>query len=232
MASETTSGADQDLLEKIKQSVVEGDREKCVELTQQAVDQSVAPATVLDEGLIPGMHEIADLWERLIVFLPEAVMAAEAMNGGMGIVIPLLKASAGGWEPKGTVVIGTVKGDLHDIGKTIVGNILMANGFTVHDLGTDVPVDRFLDAAEQANANVIACSALMTTSMPEQKQIIEFLAATGQREGYIVIVGGAPTTEEWAKEIAADGWGRDAYDATSKLEELAAAKGPTEKLTN
>ncbi len=227
MASETAAASDsasQSLLDEIKNSVIEGERETCVELTQKASDQGVAPSTILDDALIPGMKTIGEMWDRMEIFLPEAVMAANAMKGAMEIVVPLLKAAGGGWEPAGTVVIGTVKGDLHDIGKTIVGNIMAANGFDVHDLGTDVSPDRFIEAAEQNNADIIGLSALMTTTMPVQRDLVEFLDAVALRDRFIVMVGGAPTTVEWVEKISADGWGGDAYQACARAIELVDAK--------
>ncbi len=215
---------DRTLLDQIKQSIVDGDREKCVEFVIQAVALSMAPGTILDDGLLPGIKEIGVLWDRMEIFLPEAVLAAGAMKGAMEIVIPLFALTGGDWKPKGVVVIGTVKGDLHDIGKTIVANILAANGYEVHDLGINVPPDRFLDAAQQFNADIICLSALMTTTMPMQKDVIDFVSATSERNDYIIMVGGALTTEEWSENVTADGWGRDAYQAVAKLDEIVAAR--------
>lgn len=214
----------QAILDQIRDSVVDGESDKCVELTRKAVDQKIVPHIIMDEGLLVGMRIIGEKWDLMEIFLPEAMLAAAAMKGAMEIVLPLLKAAGEAWEPKGIVVIGTVKGDLHDIGKTIVANIMSANGFEVHDLGTNVPPDRFLEAAEQMNADIIGCSALMTTTMPMQRNVVEFLEATGLRDRYIVMVGGAPTTAEWIEEIAADGWGRDAYDACAKALSLIGKK--------
>ena len=211
-------------LDEIRDSVVEGDREKCVELTQRVADQGVNPRAVLDNGLIPGMKIIGEMWDRMEIFLPEAMLAASAMKGAMEILIPLLLKGGDAWEPKGKVVIGTVKGDLHDIGKTIVANILAANGFEVQDLGTNVPPARFVEAAEQMNADIIGCSALMTTTMPVQRDVVQFLEATGLRDRFVVMVGGAPTTEEWSKKITANGWGRDAYQACANAIALVEAK--------
>ncbi len=227
MASETAAANDsatQTLLDEIRECVIEGEDERCAELTQKAADQGLEPSTILDQALVPAMKHIGDAWDRMEIFLPEAVMVANAMKAAMAIVIPMFQATAGGWEPRGTVVIGTVKGDLHDIGKTIVGNILAANGFQVHDLGTNVSPDRFIEAAEQNNADIIGLSALMTTTMPIQRDLVEFLAATDLRERYIVMVGGAPTTVEWVEKIDADGWGGDAYQACAKAIELVDAK--------
>lgn len=207
-------------LNEIRDSVVDGDSDECVELVGKAVSQSIDPHTILDEGLIPGMKRIGELWDRMEIFLPEAMMAAAAVKAAMEIVVPMFKESGETWEPVGKVVIGTVKGDLHDIGKTIVANIMSANGFEVEDLGTDVAPDRFLEAAEKMNADIIGCSALMTTTMAMQRDVVEFLDATGLRDRFIVMVGGAPTTEEWTSKITADGWGRDAYQACSKAMSL------------
>lgn len=215
---------EQTLLEQIKQSVIDGDRETCVDLVNQAVALSMAPGTIVDDGLLPGIHETGVLWDSMKIFLPEAVMAADAMKGAMEIVEPLFALTGVGWKPKGVVVIGTVKGDIHDIGKTIVANILAANGYEVHDLGVNIPTDHFLDAAKQFNANIICLSALMTTTMTMQKDVIEFISATSERSDYVIMVGGAPTTEEWSDNIIADGWGRDAYQAVAKLDKIVAAR--------
>lgn len=225
------SAANRQLLDAIRDSVVDGERERCVELTGQAISQSIPPTAILDEGLVPGMRIIGEKWDRMEIFLPEAMLAASAMKGAMELVIPLLIKGGAGWEPRGRVVIGTVKGDLHDIGKTIVANILAANGFEVQDLGTNVPPARFVEAAEQMNADIVGCSALMTTTMPVQRDVVKFLEATGVRERFVVMVGGAPTTHEWSEKITANGWGRDAYEACARaialVEERKKARGTT-----
>ena len=161
------------------------------------------------------------------IFLPELVMGAEAMKAAVDVLKEAITARGETLEKKGTVVIGTVEGDIHDIGKTIVVAMLQAAGFEVVDLGKDVPIPTFVKRAEEVSADIIGASALLTTTMPRQKDLIEYLKTYGKRDKYFVIVGGAPTTKEWAKEIGADGQGKDAAEAVKLCEKLMKKKRGT-----
>jgi 5-methyltetrahydrofolate--homocysteine methyltransferase len=194
-------------------------------LVQEGLSEGLAPRALLDDGLVTGIREVGELFRRGEVFLPEMMLAAEAWQSGMDVLEPLVAGEARS-EPKGRVVIGTVKGDIHSLGKNIVSTMLKTAGFEVIDLGTDVPASRFVTAALDSRANVIAVCALMTTTMPQQREVIEHVAAAGKRDELFVMVGGASTSESWAREIGADGHGETAADAVALAEAyVAGAEG-------
>jgi corrinoid protein of di/trimethylamine methyltransferase len=168
---------------------------------------------VIDKGFVSGIREVGRLWEEGELFLPELVIGADAMKKAMDILQPALEAGDG-QDTLGHVVIGTIEGDIHDIGKTLVATMLAANGFEVTDLGADVPVAKFVETAEEKKADWIAISALLTTTMPGQKKVIEMLSEKSI-SGVKVMVGGAPCNEEWASEIGADGYAGDAVAAVA-----------------
>ena len=178
----------------------------------------MAPEDILKSGFIPGISAMGDLFERGEVFLPELVLAADAMTGAAAIANAALPE--GEAEAKGTVVIGTVQGDVHDIGKTIVVAFLRANGYEVYDLGRDISGDKFIAKAEEVGAKVIGMSALLTTTMREQTRVIEALKTAGLRDKYKVIVGGGACTQQWADKIGADAYAEDANDGVRKINEL------------
>jgi trimethylamine corrinoid protein len=194
------------------------DRVKATDVATRAIAAGVAPDELLKLGFIPGIAKMGDLFERGEVFLPELVLAADAMTGAAAVCNEALPE--GESEKKGTVVIGTVQGDVHDIGKTIVVAFLRANGYDVTDLGRDISGDKFIAAAEELNADVIGMSALLTTTMREQTRVIEALKAAGVRDKYKVIVGGGACTEQWANKIEADAYAEDANDGVRKINEL------------
>jgi methanogenic corrinoid protein MtbC1 len=171
----------------------------------------------LDEGFAAAIRKLGDAFERMDIFLPQLILGANAMKSGMAVLEEVIKAGGGTVSHKGIVVLGTVEGDIHDIGKTIVGAMLQANGYEVHDLGVEVPATRFIQVAEEAQANVIAISALLSTTMLRQRDVLEHLRNKGLSQKYFTIVGGAPVTQNWADEIGATAYGRDAIDAVNVL---------------
>ena len=184
----------------MRQAVVDGDTAQAGALAKQALAAGVEPLDAIEQGYSAGIREVGELWEEGEYFLPELIQGAEAMQAAMDVLRPALEAGQGG-EPVAAVVIGTVQGDLHDIGKSLVGTLLSAHGFEVHDLGADVPVEAFVERARVTGARVVAASALLTTTMPVQKRLVDALAAAGLDAR--VMVGGAPTSPAWAAEIGA-----------------------------
>ncbi len=207
------------ILEQIRASVIEGNAKAAEAQVQQALDAGEKPDVVLNSALIPAMSEVGQKFEDGEYFVPEMLIAARAMQAGLKLLKPLLAAS--GAEPIGTVAIGTVKGDLHDIGKSLVAMMLEGAGFEIMDLGVDVTPEKFV-AAVNNGANVVAMSALLTTTMPNMQNTIKALTDAGLREKVHVMVGGAPVTEAYAKQIGADGYAPDASAAVRKAKELLA----------
>ncbi len=202
-------------------AVIEGDAPKAEALVNDALSQGVAPTTIVNEGLIAAMGVVGERFGCGEIYVPEMLYSARAMQNGLSILEPLLAES--GEVTRGTIVLGTVKGDVHDIGKNIVGIMLKSAGFTVHDIGVDVSVERFVDAVREHQPDLLGLSALLTTTMPAMRAVIEALRQEGLRDGVKVIVGGAPLTEEFARSIGADGYGRDAGAAATRARELVAA---------
>ncbi len=204
-------------IESLSDAVQRGKRNDAKALTQQLLDSGMKPLDIVEQGLVPGMSAVGEKFKRNEVFVPEMLIAARAMKEAMTILEPLL-ASAG-IKPKHTVVIGTVEGDLHDIGKNLVAMMLKGANFGVVDLGTNVPPQKFVDAAKEHNPSIIALSALLTTTMPAMKTAVETIRAAGLTEVKI-LVGGAPVTEEFANEIGADGYSADAASAVDKANSI------------
>ena len=209
------------ILSEISEWLQKGRAPQVKELVQKALDEGIDPKTILDEGLLTGMSIIGGKFKRNEVFVPEVLIAARAMNAGMSILEPVLVAA--GNKSLGKVVIGTVKGDLHDIGKNLVGMMIKGAGLDVVDIGVDVSAEKFVDAAEAEGADIICMSALLTTTMPSMKGVIDELNKRGLRDKYIVMVGGAPVTDEYAKQIGADSYTPDAATAAEKAKELVSA---------
>ncbi len=206
-------------LKQIFEFTVAGNAPKVKELTQQALGEGVPPNEIITQYLIPAMAEVGDRFERNEFYVPELLIAARAMQGALAILKPLLADTD--LRPAGRVVIGTVKGDLHDIGKNLVSMMLQGAGFEIVDLGVDVTPDKFVAAAKQDGTPVVvALSALLTTTMPSMKSTIEALKAAGLRGQVKVIIGGAPVTQRYADEIGADGYAPDANSAVRKAREL------------
>ncbi len=208
------------LIEEIRQAVIEGQAKAVVPKVEQALADGIAADKILNEGLISAMAEVGQLFEDGEFFVPEMLIAARAMSAALVILKPQLVAQ--GVEPIGKVAIGTVKGDLHDIGKSLVAMMLEGAGFEIMDMGVDVAPEKFVEAI-QNGAQIVAMSALLTTTMPNMKTTIEAIKAAGLRDKTIVMVGGAPVTEAYAKEIGADGYASDASAAVRKAKELIAA---------
>lgn len=202
-------------LKKIEEAIRKGDETLAAEMTNQAVQQGITPLQILQDHLVPTLKDIGEKFGRLELFLPEMMMAADAAKAVIAILDPILKESKLDGATTGRVVIGTVAGDVHDIGKNMVARMLEVNGFEVTDLGTDVSVADFLSTARQQSADIIAMSSLLTTSLPYVKDVISILRETGENEKFKIIVGGGPVTEAWAQENGADGYGRNAADAVS-----------------
>lgn len=198
--------------------VIEGEEQEVRNLVQQAVTEGVTPDKVLSEGLIAGMNVVGERMKKHEMFIPEVIRSAKAMNAAMDFLKPLLETEEVNLGPK--LVLGTVKGDLHDIGKNLVGMMLKGAGFQVVDLGIGVPAERFVQAVVEQEATVLGMSALLTTTMPEMGNTIEALKAAGIREKVRVIIGGAPVSSEYANKIGADGYARDAARAVDKMREL------------
>lgn len=201
------------LLEKITTSIVDGEPDSTVEITEQALAAGLEPMTILDEGLLPGMKIVGQKFSDGEYFLPNLIVAASGMKRAMARLEPELRSRHQAVKAAGTVVIGTVQGDIHEIGKTLVATMLSANGFEVHDLGVDVSVEQFVDKARETGANIVGLSALLTTTMTVQRTVIEALKTAGLRQRVKVIVGGAPVSRQWADEIGADGFAEDAVGA-------------------
>ena len=208
-----------DFLKKCAKSVVEGDAELAEQLAKEALAQKYPPLEVIEKGFVQGIQKIGRLWEDGSIFLPELVMGAEAMKKAMGV---LQSALAGGTGPRslGHIVIGTIEGDIHDIGKTLVATMLAANGFEITDLGADVPATKFVEEAVARKANCIAISALLTTTMSGARRVIDEIRKRSMAGQVKVMVGGSPCSQEWASQIGADGYAGDAVAAVSLARKL------------
>ncbi len=205
-------------LQKIFDNVLEGDMGTVKVNVQAAVDAGVEAEAILKQGLIPAMGEVGRLFEEGEYFVPEMLIAARAMQAGLEIIKPMLIAS--GVEPLGKVAIGTVQGDLHDIGKNLVAMMMEGAGFEIYDLGVDVPANNFIQAVKDNQVHILALSALLTTTMPNMQAVIAQLQDAGLREQVKVLIGGAPVTQEYAAEIGADGYAADASQAASLAKSL------------
>ena len=202
----------------LKQAVIDGNAGRVKELTQQCLDEGKRPQEVLDAALIPAMDVVGEKFSRQEFYIPEMLIAARAMQGGLALLKPLL--AAGESKARGKAVIGTVKGDLHDIGKNLVGMMLQGGGFEVVDLGADVKPAKFVEAVEREKPDFLMMSALLTTTMLSMKETIEAMKAAGLRGGVRIGVGGAPVTQRYAEEIGADFYAQDATGAVNRAKEL------------
>jgi methanogenic corrinoid protein MtbC1 len=205
----------------MEQAVVDGDAGKARELASSLVAEGGDLLAAIDHGFSAGIRRVGELWEEGEYFLPELVQGAEAMKAAMEVLNPALRERNEGLQSRGVVVIGTVQGDLHDIGKSLVGTLLSANGYEVHDLGSDVAVERFLEKAEETGASIIAASTLLTTTMVLQKSLVDAVASSGLSGPPHVMIGGAPTTPAWAEEIGAV-WAENALAAVAAADRLLA----------
>lgn len=209
------------LLDEINRSVIEGSDDKVEELTRQAVDQGIKVKTILNEGLIAAMDVVGQRFECGELFIPEMLAAAEAMQRGINVLRPLFGES--GIEPQAVAIIGTVQGDSHDLGKTLVSMMMEGAGFKMVDLGVDVTSEQFVKSAKEEKAQLVCMSALLTTTMPSMKATLEALEEAELRGKVKTLIGGAPVTQEYADEIGADGYAPDAISAVKKASELVQA---------
>jgi corrinoid protein of di/trimethylamine methyltransferase len=214
----------EELFEAMAQSVIDGEPEEAEALAKQAIQQGIDPLTAINEGFVIGVNEVGDQFSKGEMFLPELVMAGEAMKAAVSVLEPEMAKRGTQREMLGKVVIGTVSGDIHDIGKTLVGTMLSASGFQVYDLGSDVAIEKFVEKALEVQADIIGLSALLTTTMVRQKDVIEALEDMNLRPKVKVMVGGAPVTQSWAQEIDADGYSEDAVGAVAVAKKLMAEK--------
>jgi trimethylamine corrinoid protein len=209
-----------DILERIVRAVEDGDDGACADLAGKALAEGVKPLEVVEGGLSAGLRSVGEKFGRGEMFLPDMMMAVEAMKEGMRIVQPELDRVKASVKSLGTVVIGTVFGDIHDIGKSIVATMLEMNGFKVVDLGVNVPAVSFVQKVKEVKPDVLGLSALLATTMREQKEVIEAVKKEGLRDRVKIIVGGAPVSEHWAREIGADGYGANAETAVQLVRKL------------
>ena len=209
-----------DLLEEMAKAVIEGDEEVAISLAKKALSIGMNPTEAIEKGFGEGMREVGRLFEKLEIFLPQVILSADAMTAGVEIFRNEM-AARGGEAPRKTVLLGTIQGDVHDIGKNIIRIMLEANGFKVYDLGRDVPVSQFVDKVRELSPDIVGVSALMTTTMVHMPKLIEALKEAGLRGKAKVMVGGAPVLPEWAKEIGADGYGGSAMEAVEVARRLA-----------
>jgi 5-methyltetrahydrofolate--homocysteine methyltransferase len=207
-----------ELLQRISEELQKGNYQEMPQLVQEALNRNIPPSKILSDGLVSGMDIVGEKFRRDEFFMPEVLISARAMQAGMDILRPKLIET--GARLVGKIVLGTVKGDLHDIGKNLVAMLMEGAGFQVIDLGIDVVSERFVDAVKKHRPNILGLSALLTTTMPKMKEVIESLQEAGVRNTVKVIVGGAPLTEKFAKDIGADGYAPDAASAVEKAREL------------
>ena len=211
---------DEGIFEQLKQSIVDQDEDAVLEAVNKALADGVEAKTIIDKGLLPGLNVIGEQFENEDIFLPELMQAALAFQAAMAILEPKIKEAGGDGQKKGKIVLGTVKGDLHSIGKNILKLLFETSGFEVWDLGIDVDLFKFIDKAKEVDADIIAMSALLTTTLVGQRDVIEALKDQGTRDQFKVIIGGGATTAEWAETIGADGWAGSAYEAVNLANRL------------
>ena len=209
-----------DIFSAIRQSIIDGAPDTASSLAQQALAAGTPPFDAIDKGYVPGMQDVGEQFARGQMFLPDMMASAEAMRSAMAILDPELRKLGAERPMAGTVVLGTTKGDIHEIGKILVGTLLTAHGFLVHDLGVDVAGEKSAAKARELNADIIGVSALLTTTMRNQKGVIEALEESALRSQVKVMVGGAPVTRRWADEIGADGYAPNAMSAVTLAREL------------
>ena len=209
----------EDLLKAARQAVIEGDEEAAAAMANKVIEEGINPVEIINEGLSPAMTEVGDGFANEEIPLPGVLVAAEAMTKAIEIMEPHIPKEEVA-ESLGTVVIGTIEGDIHDIGKRIVATMLKVYGFEVHDLGRDVPIDEFVEKAKELKPDILGSSSLMTTTMGGQKILEEKLREAGIRDNFKTMIGGAATTQEWANKIGCDCYAEDANDTVLKAKEL------------
>ncbi len=212
------------LYKEIYDAVLDGNKERAVHLAQKSIEMGLEPKVTIEEAYTPALREAGRLWEEGEFFLPELVLSSDAVKGAMEVFKPLLERGKDTVKI-GTVVIGTIEGDIHDIGKSLVASLLLASGFDVYDLGVDVPPDKFIEEALKRDADIIGISALLTTTMVGQRKVIELLQERGIRSRFKVMVGGAPVSYDWAKSIGADASPQGAGEAVQIARKLISIRG-------
>lgn len=213
-----------ELFDAMGRSIIDGDAEVAASLAEEAVAAGVDPLEAINQGFVPGINVIGEEFSCERVFLPQLVLAGEAMKAAIAVLEPEMTKAGSAREIEGRVVLATVAGDIHDIGKTLVGTMLAAHGFEVFDLGVDVSTDAIVEKVREVDADLVGVSALLTTTMLVQKEVVAALDEAGLRPGVKVMVGGAAVTPEWVEQIGADGWGQDAIAAVATARELVGAK--------
>ena len=213
-----------DTLKEIEEAIVRGNKERSAQLVEESL-RRVDPLSIIQGGMMPAMEKIGDRFSCGEIYLPEMLMAAEAWDEAMKLLKPKMLEAGESIGKIGTVVIGTVQTDVHEIGKSIVATLLGTAGFEVHDLGVDISASTFIGKAEEVDADIIAASAIMTTTMTYQRDILEHLTASGLRDKYIVLVGGGVVNHKWADEIGADGYGETAVEGVRVAKELLSRRG-------
>jgi len=213
---------EQYIIEAARSSLLTQDKNKAIELAEKAISEGANPLDLMNEAFIPGINEVGDLFGRGQMFLPELMQSAEVMKAVTELVDDALAENDAKKVIRGTILIATVQGDVHDIGKCIVVSLMRANGFTVHDLGRDVETDKIIAEAQNVDADIIGTSALLSTTMPKQKELEEALKKAGLRDRFKTVVGGAPVTPRWAARIGADAYAEDAQDGVQKVKALLA----------
>jgi len=214
----------QEILERLATAVVNGDNNLAADSAKEAISQSIDPIEALEEGLSKGMDVVGDRFGKGEAYLPELLMATEAFNSAMEVLTPEIEAQEKKITKRGKILIGTVKGDVHNIGKNIVATVLNINGYEVVDIGVDNPALNIIQEAEKVKSDVIALSSLMTTTMPAQREVIDTLKELNLREKYKVIIGGGPVNQGWADEIEADGYGETAIEAVTVINRLLSSR--------
>jgi trimethylamine corrinoid protein len=212
--------SEEEILHRLSEAVLAYDADAAAKVAKEAIDAKINPVTAIEKGLAVGLREIGDKFENGELWLPHLVLGAEAMEAAIKVLEGHMPKSELDSTSKGTVVIGTVEGDIHDLGLRIVASMLRANGFKVYDLGCDTPSLTLINKAKEVDADIIAVSSLMTTTMPFMRDLIDALNAAGLRDKYKVLVGGGPVTKEWAQAIGADAYGKDAAEAVKVAIEL------------
>jgi corrinoid protein of di/trimethylamine methyltransferase len=214
------TGLSEEILSEMKEAVIRGDAKRAEELARQSLEMNIDPMKSIEQGLAAGVREVGQKFECGEAFIPNLFMAGNAMKAGMVVLEKAIPMANYKQFTRGKIVIATVAGDIHDLGKTLVSTMLNSNGFEVNDLGVDTPVSKILDAARDKKADIIALSSLMTITLPGQRDLIDELKRRGIRDHYKVLVGGGAASERWAAEIGADGYSSDAKGAVSKATKL------------
>lgn len=212
------------ILEELKKAVLNYDVEASKLAAKKAIQAGIDPLEAIEKGLAVGIKEVGEKFEKMEIFLPHLIMAADAMQAGIEVLKSAMSKEQFEKAKLATYVLGTIQGDIHSIGKDLVGYMLRCSGFDVIDLGVDVPIDRFIEAAKNSNAKIIGVSALMSSTQKLQKDLVDFLKAIGFRDKFKIMIGGAGVTEEWFKQTGADGWGKDAMEAVKVAKELIGIK--------